>query len=913
MGELGLDAITLSGIDDAASPPSSLASSSSHEVIRTPFGSFTLESKIGRGAFAQVYKAFWAETSLHVAVKKFDTGQMSREVIESVLMEVNLLGRLKHPNILRILGYHKENDNLYIMLDYAENGSLLKLRKELGSGFPEDIVCMYVEQVLRALVYLHESGVVHRDLKAANILIMHNGDVKIADFGVAAVMGDADRHYTIVGSPYWMAPEVINATGHGTPSDIWSLGCTIHELVTGEPPYFGLNPMTAMFKIVQNPAPIPTSVSPMLKDFMERCFIKDPSRRPTAADLLGHRWLDRLRALDLSGTPRMSLEMNAVRKAIAEARAASASATAPARSSLSDSASSSFDSPTPSPLAPVPIGSVARSSSSRTPTGDGSGGTSSRHRRRSSRGECESFSVRPSAGALSAYTPRRSSTLRSERKKHSSSSRLLDVCSDNSDGGGTAGDSGGEDPASAGPSLGSLGAAGTGGKEKAAHRAGRAGSDMSASLLSSSAREPLKTSRTARQGSSSPGVPEAGGVSEPDQCSPPPQRASSSRRLRESATHQHSATSITARDEELARRLGEQAAQSAGHAASASVLGTAGSASPVPGASEPAAAVRARHTRSLKAKFVADLYATPVEAPATVRAWSMLAVGSSVWVGCGDGCVVTFRAATCEQLTMFRLHRTRIYSMIVVGSRVWCSSEEGDIYSVNPRATAEIRRHTVHDSEHRMIKCMAVFESDESHARVWSCAPQLTSSEIVVLNKRAMVKARLTVRQAVNSISPGPADTGAVWLGCIGHVVVCDLATGAVRGEVPLPESARNRKVSQLLLVGDLVWAAAGRHVYVLDRDCRLTGATMTQRNDVERLCLMHNIILSGDSEGQLLCYDPLANTLVHTLLSPLMGQHGDVGALKALTASDTERDVVIWTGTPASCKLCVWRLKSAK
>lgn len=171
-------------------------------VIKTPFGTFIVGDKIGRGAFAQVYKAFWKETEYYVAVKQFDTSQMPEETVESVLMEVNLLGSLNHPNILRILGYHRDEESLYLMLEYAEEGSLLDLVKETN-GLPEDLVAVYTAQVLKALAYLHSCGVIHRDLKAANILLTKKGEVKLADFGVAAVMNDADKHFTVVGSPYW--------------------------------------------------------------------------------------------------------------------------------------------------------------------------------------------------------------------------------------------------------------------------------------------------------------------------------------------------------------------------------------------------------------------------------------------------------------------------------------------------------------------------------------------------------------------------------------------------------------------------------------------------------------------------------------------------------------------------------------
>ena len=162
----------------------------------------TIEEKIGKGAYAHVYKAFWKETGLEVAIKSFDVEHIPQDIIDSVLTEVNLLGRLNHPNIVRILGYHRSPECLCFMLEYAEEGSLLsKIRND--RGLPERAVMGYITQVLNALVYLHSCGVIHRDIKAANILLTKKGEVKLGDFGVAAVVEGIDKHYTIVGSPYW--------------------------------------------------------------------------------------------------------------------------------------------------------------------------------------------------------------------------------------------------------------------------------------------------------------------------------------------------------------------------------------------------------------------------------------------------------------------------------------------------------------------------------------------------------------------------------------------------------------------------------------------------------------------------------------------------------------------------------------
>lgn len=162
--------------------------------------------------------------------------------------------------------------------------------KKFGK-FPESLVCVYITQVLEGLVYLHEQGVVHRDIKGANILTTKEGQIKLADFGVATKFGD-EKEATVAGTPYWMAPEIIELSGATTASDIWSVGCTVIELLTGDPPYFDLGPMPALFRIVQDDyPPLPEGVSPALKDWLMQCFQKDPMLRVSAQKLLKHKWI----------------------------------------------------------------------------------------------------------------------------------------------------------------------------------------------------------------------------------------------------------------------------------------------------------------------------------------------------------------------------------------------------------------------------------------------------------------------------------------------------------------------------------------------------------------------------------------------------------------------------------------------
>lgn len=148
------------------------------------------------------------------------------------------------------------------MIRYCENGSLHTISKNFGR-FPENLVALYMSQVLAGLLYLHEQGVIHRDIKGANILTTKQGLVKLADFGVASRTTGLHES-SVVGTPYWMAPEVIELSGATTASDIWSLGSTVIELLEGKPPYYKFQPMQALFRIVNDDhPPLPQGASPV--------------------------------------------------------------------------------------------------------------------------------------------------------------------------------------------------------------------------------------------------------------------------------------------------------------------------------------------------------------------------------------------------------------------------------------------------------------------------------------------------------------------------------------------------------------------------------------------------------------------------------------------------------------------------
>lgn len=252
---------------------------------------FQLGNCIGRGQFGTVYRALNLTTGQMVAVKRIRLEGLKEDEVAQLMKEVDLMKRLSHPSIVKYEGMARDDQYLNIVLEYAESGSLGQMLKAFGK-LNEHLVASYVVKILEGLHYLHRCDVVHCDLKAANILTTKTGNIKLSDFGVSLNLKAIEREKDIAGTPNWMAPEVIELKGASTKADIWSLGCTVVELLTGRPPFGDItNTMTVMFRIVEDEMPIPEECSEPLKDFLQQCFQKEPSMRPDAELLCEHPWL----------------------------------------------------------------------------------------------------------------------------------------------------------------------------------------------------------------------------------------------------------------------------------------------------------------------------------------------------------------------------------------------------------------------------------------------------------------------------------------------------------------------------------------------------------------------------------------------------------------------------------------------
>ncbi|WOK97059.1 mitogen-activated protein kinase kinase kinase YODA-like isoform X2 [Canna indica] len=265
---------------------------------------------IGSGTFGNVYEATNRETGALCAMKEVNIipdDAKSIECIKQLEQEVRFLSQFKHPNIVQYYGSDIIDDRFYIYLEYVHPGSINKYVHQHIGAMTESVVRNFTRHILKGLAFLHSKNIMHRDIKGANLLVDVHGVVKLADFGMAKHLNGAAGALSLRGSPYWMAPEVVQATmnkdvGYDLAVDIWSLGCTIIEMLTGKHPWSGLEGAAAMFKVLHKDPPIPESLSNEGKDFLRSCFRRNPAERPTADALLEHPFIRHSQHYNMHGS-----------------------------------------------------------------------------------------------------------------------------------------------------------------------------------------------------------------------------------------------------------------------------------------------------------------------------------------------------------------------------------------------------------------------------------------------------------------------------------------------------------------------------------------------------------------------------------------------------------------------------------
>ncbi|KAI8337633.1 kinase-like domain-containing protein [Chlamydoabsidia padenii] len=282
--------------------PSSLSTSSlsfgSHfidDIVETgpPSAFYSDLTLIAEGDSGPMYAAKHSLTNRLVAIKKISP--FAKEKLAKLDQELNTMKMSRHPNIIELVGKYTVDDDIWVVTEYMDISLADIIASSSALVFTEANMARITREVVRALAHLHRLHRIHRDIRSDNILLNMRGDIKLADFSQCAqLIVDQDKRRSVVGTPYWMAPEVIKGTEYDTKADIWSLGVTLMEMAQGNPPYIDHPPLRAVFLIAANGVPdmdCPEKWSDLLLDFIKQCTTIDTYLRPDAEQLLKHPFL----------------------------------------------------------------------------------------------------------------------------------------------------------------------------------------------------------------------------------------------------------------------------------------------------------------------------------------------------------------------------------------------------------------------------------------------------------------------------------------------------------------------------------------------------------------------------------------------------------------------------------------------
>ncbi|RDW75228.1 putative STE20 [Coleophoma cylindrospora] len=273
-------------------------------------------NKIGQGASGGVFTGYESGTNRLVAIKQMNLEQQPKK--DLIINEILVMKDSSHPNIVNFIDSYLITGELWVIMEYMEGGSLTDV--VTFNIMSEGQIAAVCRETLKGLQHLHSKGVIHRDIKSDNILLSMDGNIKLTDFGFCAQINEAhNKRTTMVGTPYWMAPEVVTRKEYGRKVDIWSLGIMAIEMIEGEPPYLTESPLRALYLIATNGTPVikdEHQLSHLFKDFLYFALKVDPEKRASAHDLLRHDFMKQCADLiELSPLVRAARKARAQEKA----------------------------------------------------------------------------------------------------------------------------------------------------------------------------------------------------------------------------------------------------------------------------------------------------------------------------------------------------------------------------------------------------------------------------------------------------------------------------------------------------------------------------------------------------------------------------------------------------------------------